>query len=111
MKKYFLLPLIVLASHLVSAQTKILDSSVDWSGGTLTVYVTDSVATSLSVQLGTAFQSHDVFNETSLTVGTDLPLSDTFTIPLTGVLSGVYYVDVKVNSPTGIQEMEFQTSN
>jgi len=94
-----------------NAQTKILDSSVNWSNGTLTVYVNDSLATSLSVQLGTTFQSHDVLNETSLTVGTDLPLSDTFTIPLTGVSSGVYYVDVKVTSPTGTQEMEFQTSN
>ncbi|HYV94633.1 MAG TPA: hypothetical protein VE978_22860 [Chitinophagales bacterium] len=111
MKITCLFLLIFFSAHVLSAQTKILDSSVNWSNGTLTVYVTDSLATSVSVQLGTTFQAHDVFNETSLEVGTDLPLSDTFIIPLANVSSGAYYVYIKVNSPAGIQEMEFQTSN
>lgn len=95
-----------------NAQTKILDTSVNWSKGTLTVYLTDSLATSVSIQLGTSFQAHDVFNQPSLILGEDLPFSNTLVIPLTGVSSGIYYVDVKVtSSDASIQEMELQTSN
>lgn len=96
----------------LSAQTKILDSKVDWTTGNLTVYLSDSLATSVSVQLGTTFQGHDVYNGSALMLGTDLPLSNTQVIHLTSVTPGVYYVDLKVNGADNtIEEMEYQTSN
>ncbi|MEO5675093.1 MAG: hypothetical protein ABIQ74_10630 [Chitinophagales bacterium] len=96
----------------ISAQTKILDSKVDWTAGDLTLYLSDSLATSVSVQLGTSFQANDVYNSSSLFLGIDLPLSNTIVIHLTNVTPGIYYVDVKVNgADNNIEEMEFQTTN
>ena len=111
MKTFLLFFLLILISHLVSGQSKIVDASVNWQQETISVYLTDTIATSISLQISTTdYESHEVLNQT-LTLGTDLPQSNILNIPLTGITAGVYYVNVKVTSSTGIQEMEFQTSN
>lgn len=94
-----------------NAQTNILDSYVDWAKGNLTVYLSDSLASSVSVKLGTSLQASDVFDDL-FNVGTDLPLSSTLNILLANVSQGIYYVTVTITRPdTSTQEMEFQTLN
>ena len=100
-----------LTSHLLSAQTKIQDASVNFSKNTLTLFLTDT-ASSVQVQLGTTFQAHDVFNQ-SFNIGSDVTeTDDKLVIPLSNVTPGIYYVNVKVTAIDGtIQEMEFQTAD
>ncbi|MCY7409320.1 MAG: hypothetical protein LH473_03535 [Chitinophagales bacterium] len=111
--KTLLTLLFVFIFSAANAQTKILDSNVDWGNRTITIFLSDSLFTSNSVcvQLGTEYQTNDIFNETSLIIGTDLPIGDKFVIPLANVSAGIYYVDVKITTSSGVQEMEFQTSN
>lgn len=112
MKKLFSIVALCFCMQIASAQTRILDSYVNWTNGTLTVYLSDSLVTNVTVKIGTTFQSENVFDQ-SYTVGSSVQISDnTIVIPLTGVTPGAYYMDLRITPTAGsVQLMEFQTSN
>ncbi len=112
MKKLSTLLLLFFALQYSYSQTKILDSSVDWNSSSkpLTVFLSDSIASAVTVIIGNAFGGADVFNA-SYTVGSSISIADNrLVIPLATVTPGSYYVAVEITLPdNSVQEMQFQT--
>lgn len=102
---------ILFVAQISYAQTKILDSTVDWSAQTLTVYLSDSLATSVTVKLGTTHGDESILN-TSYTVGSNISIDDNMlVVSLSTITPAEYYVRIQVATSAGTQEMEFKTTN
>lgn len=90
--------------------TKILDSKL--TSNKLTLYCSDSLAVQVAITISTtSYQSANILN-TSYTAGTDLTFVDNdFTVPLSSLASGHYYVTVTITrDDSSTQQMEFETS-
>ena len=111
MKNLMLICLLVSIVFSSQAQTtKLLDSYVDWSTNTVLIFLSDTGVSSLSVGLGTVFDSTDVFNQT-WHIGTDVSIADNMIeVPLTNVTAGIYFLDLQLNlNDQTVEEMEYQT--
>lgn len=92
----------------------ILDSKVDWTAGSkqLVLYMSDSLATSINVKVGSAFDSADVLNA-SYTIGESIFINDNMlVVPLSGINPGEYYVEVQITLPdASTRKIQYQTAN
>lgn len=108
------LTLLLVFSFAYSQTTKILDSAVDWTSGSkdLTVYLSDSLATAITVKMGSDFDGSNILNA-SYTVGSTISISDNMlVVPLTTITPGEYYVDIVITLPdASTREMQYQTVN
>ncbi|MBA3648484.1 MAG: hypothetical protein H0W62_08040 [Chitinophagales bacterium] len=111
--KFFSTLCVLLSSMLVTkAQTKILDSSIDWTSGNLTVFLSDSLPVqSVQILIGSAPDSSDLSNQT-FTLGTNLSEADNMLVLPLGTFShGDYYLDLLLTTEaTTVEEMEYKAS-
>ncbi|MBA3647276.1 MAG: hypothetical protein H0W62_01805 [Chitinophagales bacterium] len=112
MKLFSTLCVLLSCMLVTKAQTKILDSSIDWPSGNLTVFLSDSLPVqSVQILIGSAPDSSDLSNQT-FTLGTNLSEADNMLVLPLGIFShGDYYLDLLLTTEAStVEEMEYKAS-
>ncbi|MBA3647283.1 MAG: hypothetical protein H0W62_01840 [Chitinophagales bacterium] len=112
MKLFSTIVILFLSVLFSKAQTKILDSSIDWPSGNLTVFLSDSLPVqSVQVLIGSQPDSSDLSNQT-FTLGTNLTEADNMLVlPIGSFSHGDYYMDILVTvEGNTVDEMEYKAT-